>query len=147
MTGRHAVAALLAATACEQTPRFTAPMVLGGVEVPAAVLDQGARVYEMRCASCHGEDGSGQGSGGRALANPPRDFRAAEFRYKSTPGEDLPTDGDLELTIREGRIENGMPAWSTLTADDRSAVIAYIKTFSPRWQSGAPPKEASHGPS
>jgi mono/diheme cytochrome c family protein len=146
-TVRIAVTALLAASACEQTPRFTAPMVLGGVEVPAAVLDQGARVYEMRCASCHGADGSGQGSAGRALEKPPRDFRAADFIYKSTPGDDLPTDADLELTIREGRIESGMPAWRTLTPEDRSAVIAYIKTFSPRWQSAAPAEEVRREPS
>lgn len=144
--GRTAMV-LLVGSACESAPRFTAPMVLGGVEVPAAVLDQGSRVYEMRCASCHGDDGSGQGSAGRALSSPPRDFRVADFRYKSTPGEELPSDADLELTIREGRIENGMPAWSTLTLDDRSAVIAYIKTFSPRWQSGAPTKAGSHEPS
>lgn len=147
MNVRSAVVAALAAAACEQTPRFTSPMVLGGVEVPAVVLDQGARVYEMRCASCHGDDGSGQGSAGRALAKPPRDFRAADFIYKSTPGDDLPTDADLELTIREGRIESGMPSWRTLTPEDRSAVIAYIKTFSPRWQSGAPGPEAQRGPS
>lgn len=147
MTPRRAVLIVAAASACEQAPRFTAPMVLGGVEVPAAVLEQGARVYEMRCASCHGDDGSGEGSAGRALPNQPRDFRAASFRYKSTPGDDLPTDADLELTIREGRIDRGMPAWGTLTPDDRAAVIAYIKTFSPRWQAPAVEKEAGRGPS
>lgn len=125
---------LVALAACgESAPRFTAPMTLGGVEVPAAVLDAGARVYEMRCASCHGADGSGNGSAGRALAVPPRDFRTAEFRYSSTPAGELPSDDDLMATVRDGRIDNGMPAWNTLTPDDLHAVVQYIKTFSPRW--------------
>jgi len=124
-----------AAAACDGAPRFTAPMTLGGVEVPAAVLEQGARVYEMRCASCHGADGAGQGSAGRALAQPPRDFRTADFRYGASGPGGLPSDAEFEQTIRDGRIENGMPAWGTLTADDRHAVVQYLKTFSPRWQS------------
>lgn len=127
-----------AVAACDSTPQFAAALTLGGVEIPADVLNQGARIYEMRCASCHGADGSGNGSGGRSLANPPRDFRAADFRYTSGASGALPTDADLDLTIREGRIENGMPAWNTLTPQDRHAVIQYIKTFSPRWQSSAP---------
>lgn len=142
---RTAAGALLfALSACESAPRFSAPMVLGGVEVSASVLNQGARVYEMRCASCHAADGSGEGNAGRALKEKPRDFRTADFRYKTTPGDALPTDADLESVIRDGRIEQGMPAWSSLTPDDRAAVVHYIKTFSPRWQapaatSSAPP--------
>lgn len=129
---------VLSLSSCEDAPKFHAPMTLGGVEIPAEVLNTGARVYEMRCATCHGADGSGKGSGGQALAEPPRDFRTADFRYKSTPGGELPTDTDLALTIREGRVENGMPSWRTLTAEDQHAVIQYIKTFSPRWQAPAP---------
>lgn len=140
MTGwaRAAAAAIaIAIPACESAPKFDAPMTLGGNEVPADVLNAGARVYEMRCATCHGADGSGKGAGGQALAQPPRDFRTADFRYKSTPDADLPSDADLALTIREGRVENGMPAWRTLTAADEHAVIQYLKTFSPRWQEPA----------
>jgi mono/diheme cytochrome c family protein len=125
---------LLGAVACESAPRFTAPMMLGGVEVPAAVLDQGARVYEIRCASCHGPEGAGDGAAGRSLPKPPRSFQLADFRYKSTPDGALPTDEDLDATIRNGRIEDGMPAWNTLTVADRHAVIQYLKTLSPRWK-------------
>jgi mono/diheme cytochrome c family protein len=119
---------------CETKPRFEAPMVLGGQEISAEVLNQGARVYDMRCASCHGNDGSGNGSAGRALKSPPRDFRTADFRYASGGEGSLPTDGDLSSVIRMGRIEEGMPAWAALSDDDVHAVVQYIKTFSPRWQ-------------
>jgi len=56
-----AFALLSAAAACgEDPPKFSAPMTLGGQQVSAAVLNEGHRSYEMRCASCHGRDGSGQ---------------------------------------------------------------------------------------
>jgi mono/diheme cytochrome c family protein len=133
------------AVACESAPRFAAPMVLGGVEVSAETLNQGARVYEMRCASCHGVDGSGNGSAGRALKEKPRDFRTADFRYKSTEADALPTDADLLSVVENGRIEEGMPAWSTLTPEDRHAVVQYIKTFSPRWHGNAEPPAKERG--
>jgi mono/diheme cytochrome c family protein len=98
------------------------------------VLNRGERVYVMYCASCHAEDGSGQGPAARSLVKPPRDFRAADFAYASGGPGELPTDADLDLTIRKGRVENGMPAWQGLTDPDRHAVIQFIKTFSPRWQ-------------
>lgn len=129
------VSSVLAVAACgEPAPRFTAPMTLGGVEVAPEVLNRGERVYVMYCASCHAEDGSGQGPAARSLVKPPRDFRAADFAYASGGPGELPTDADLDLTIRKGRVENGMPAWQGLTDPDRHAVIQFIKTFSPRWQ-------------
>jgi len=107
---------------------------LGGASVPADVLNRGARVYALYCASCHGEDGSGEGPAARSLPNKPRDFRAADFEYVTAGPGNLPSDADLDSTIVNGRISEGMPAWSGLTEPDRHAVIQFIKTFSPRWQ-------------
>ncbi len=114
-------------------PKFSEAMKLGGVEVTAAELNRGHEIYEMRCASCHGHDGSGLGPAVVGLPEPARDFRKADFRYKSTPGDGLPTDADLDVTIRNGRVDGGMPAWPGMPDADRQAVIHYIKTFSPRW--------------
>lgn len=122
-------------------PQFTAPMTLGGREVPAEVLERGARIYQMRCASCHGSDGSGKGPAGGSLRVKPRDFEEAQFRHKSTPGDALPTDEDLARVIREGLVEQGMPAWPGLSAEDLDALIQYLKTFSPRWKTEVPPQE------
>ncbi len=134
---------LICATGCpDPTPTFTEPRTLGGVEVSAETLNTGAHLYTMRCASCHGNDGSGQGPGTSGLKEAPRDFRTGLFEYKSTPGDELPTDADLAATIRNGRLEAGMPAWPAMPEDDRSAVIQYIKTFSPRW-SAQPEEKAS----
>ncbi|MGH1341551.1 MAG: c-type cytochrome [Nannocystales bacterium] len=143
MTRCAALVAVAAATAsvsaCEEDPpKFSAPMVLGGEEVPAEVLNAGHRSFEMRCASCHGRDGSGQGPASSGLAHPPRDFRQADFKYKSVADGALPSDEDLDITIRNGKLANGMPAFSGLSDDDRHAIIQYLKTFSPRWAEAKP---------
>ncbi len=117
----------------DEPPKFTAAQVLGGQEVSAEVLNAGHRTYEMRCAACHGVDGSGQGPASTGLAATPRDFRQADFKYKSTPADALPTDDDIDITLRNGKVKNGMPAFGGLADDDRHAVIQYLKTFSPRW--------------
>jgi len=122
----------------EDPPKFTAPRMLGGVEVSADVLNAGHRSYEMRCASCHGHDGSGQGPAATGLAATPRDFRQADFKYKSTPEGSLPTDEDIDITLRNGKVKNGMPAFKGLADADRHAIIQYLKTFSPRWSAVKP---------
>jgi mono/diheme cytochrome c family protein len=128
---------------CGDPPRrFTAPLVLGGQEVAPEVLDRGARVYGLYCVSCHGADGSGQAAVTRSMATPPRDFREAAYRYVSGPEGSLPTDADLEATIRHGRPSTGMPAWDGLPAEDLHAVVQYLKTLSPRWTTETPPVEA-----
>jgi len=137
-----AIALLVVGGCADAQPQFTETMVLGGKEVSAEVLNQGQRKFALYCASCHGADGSGQGAAARSLQTKPRDFRQADFKYKSTEGDALPTDEDLAQTILMGRIETGMPAWNGLTAEDRDAVIHYIKTFSPRWQQAKPEAEA-----
>ncbi|MCR9163417.1 MAG: c-type cytochrome [Nannocystaceae bacterium] len=131
----------LAAACGEDPPKFTAPVTLGGTEVAAEVLNAGHRSYEMRCASCHGPDGSGQGPAATGLAKRPRDFRQADYAYKSTGEGELPTDEDIDATIRNGKPKNGMPAFGGLADADRHAIIQYLKTFSPRWT--AAPAEAS----
>ncbi len=138
-----ALVGLLSAGCVEPEPRFSAPMTLGGREVSVDILNRGHRTYSLYCSSCHGADGSGEGNAARSLQTKPRDFRQAEFKYKSTDGDALPTDDDLAATILGGRIETGMPAWNGLTPEDRDAVIQYIKTFSPRWQQ---PAEANDPP-
>lgn len=120
---------------CEEpAPAFTQGQELGDQVVSAEVLNRGARAYALRCASCHGSDGSGNGPASRGLRQPPRDFREGHFVYKSTPGDALPTDSDLANVIRHGKIETGMPGWPGLSDEDMHALVQFLKTFSPRWK-------------
>ena len=98
--------------------------------------DSGRVKYDYRryCAGCHGELGDGQGENTPWLDPKPRNFTLATFKCRSTPTGTLPTDEDLFNTIARGLTNSNMPIWNTFTKQQRADLVAYIKTFSPRWQ-------------
>lgn len=99
-----------------------------------ALLKLGEQVYQRRCSGCHGANGDGKGPSAAQLAIKPRDFTSGIFKFHSTPGADaLPTDQDLFVTISHGLWGTPMPPWYDLPAEQRMAVIQFIKTFSMRW--------------
>ena len=107
----------------------------------------GARVYAQRCAVCHGPDGHGNGPAAPSMIPRPLDFTLGQFKYKSTPPGEPPSDADLTNTVARGLGASAMPYWSDLLSQDEiRAVVAYIKSFSPvfdRLPSGtltAPPR-------
>jgi cytochrome c oxidase cbb3-type subunit 2 len=102
-------------------------------------LARGRAVYERRCLGCHGARGDGNGKAATFLSPRPRDFTAAVFKFRSTPSGTLPTDADLYRTLTRGVRWTAMPAWHEVPDADRRAVIAYVKTFSPRWRQEPPP--------
>jgi len=135
-----AAAALLGAAACKgyRAPSFDKPMTLGGVAVPAAVLTHGARAYELYCRACHGDHGDGKGPSASGLQPPPRDFTLGEFKFAAVPAGTLPHDEDLVRIVRSGLHGTAMLAWDGVPEGDLQAIIPYLKTFSPRWQSETP---------
>ena len=68
----------------------------------------------------------------------PRDFTAGVFKFRSTPSGVLPTDDDLMRIVTEGISRSGMPSHTDLSESERLNVIAFIKTFSQRWEQDAP---------
>jgi len=90
--------------------------------------------YRRYCAGCHGDLGDGNGENAVWLDPKPRDFTIATFKCRSTPTGTLPTDEDLFNTIGRGLTNSNMPIWNTFTGQQRADLVAYIKTFSPRWQ-------------
>jgi mono/diheme cytochrome c family protein len=61
----------------------------------------------------------------------PRDFTLGQFKYKSTPPGEPPSDADLTKIIVEGLNASAMPNWDDLLSrDEIEAVIAYVKGFS-----------------
>jgi len=99
---------------------------------PTAQL-RGEQVYTIHCAGCHGVDGDGKGPAAPWLDPKPRDFTTGQFKFGSRPSGQLPTDEDLFHTITHGVKGTSMPDWKLLPEPDRAAVIAYLKTFSNRW--------------
>jgi cytochrome c oxidase cbb3-type subunit 2 len=99
---------------------------------------EGKKVYRRFCVGCHGQLGDGNGENAQWIDPKPRDFTAATFKCRSTPTGTLPTDDDLYKSVARGFTNSNMPHWDALPEQNRIDVIAYIKTFSPRWQSEKP---------
>ncbi len=117
-------------------------------EVPAApvattdLLALGASVYADHCASCHGAAGHADGPCASLLSPPARDLTAGVFRFKTTPGGDMPIDDDMFRTVSMGLSGTSMPPWRrVLSVDERWAVTHFVKTLTPAfddWGSGEP---------
>jgi mono/diheme cytochrome c family protein len=93
----------------------------------------GKQLYYRYCWGCHGFRGDGGGENGPYLNILPRNFVAASFKCRSTPTGTLPTDDDLFRSLVRGFNNTNMPSWIALTDQQRADLIAFIKTFSPRW--------------
>jgi cytochrome c oxidase cbb3-type subunit 2 len=105
--------------------------------------------YRRYCAGCHGDLGDGNGENAPWLDPKPRDFTIATFKCRSTLTGTLPTDEDLFNTIGRGLTNSNMPIWNTFTGQQRADLVAFIKTFSPRWEkekSGDPIKIPAEPP-
>ena len=99
---------------------------------------EGKQLYYRYCWGCHGFRGDGNGENAPYLNILPRNFVAATFKCRSTPTGTLPTDEDLFNAMTRGFNNSNMPSWITLTAQNRANLIAFIKTFSPRWKTDKP---------
>src|SRR5437870_10998175 len=108
---------------------------IGGVTGHAAA---GKKVYRRYCILCHGPDGDGNGENAQWIDPKPRDFTMAVFKCRSTPTGTLPTDQDLFDAMTRGFVTTNMPPWLPLTHHNRVDLVAYIKTFSPKWKTGKP---------
>lgn len=98
----------------------------------------GKQLYYRYCWGCHGFRGDGSGENGPYLNILPRNFVAGTFKCRSTPTGTLPTDQDLFNSLVRGFNNSNMPSWITLTDQNRADLVAFIKTFSPRWKSEKP---------
>jgi mono/diheme cytochrome c family protein len=98
----------------------------------------GKMLYRRFCIGCHGPDGNGQGMNAQWIDPKPRDFTEATFKCRSTPTGSLPTDEDLYNAITRGFVDTNMPSWRPLNPQQRADLVAFIKTWSPRWAKEKP---------
>jgi cytochrome c oxidase cbb3-type subunit 2 len=101
-------------------------------------LSVGEKYYSNICASCHGDDGKGDGPTAAYLKVKPRDFTRAQFKFRSTASGQLPLDEDLYRTITGGLPGTAMPPFGEMSPEVISDIVLYIKTLSPRFKD---PKE------
>jgi mono/diheme cytochrome c family protein len=100
--------------------------------------ESGKHLYRRFCIGCHGPDGNGQGMNAQWIDPKPRDFTEATFKCRSTPTGTLPTDEDLYNAITRGFVTTNMPSWRPLNPQQRADLVAFIKTWSPRWAKEKP---------
>ena len=78
----------------------------------------GQKVFQEKCERCHGKDGSGNTSFGKAL-------RAADLRSVDVQKK---TDADFYLQIDKGK-KNMPPFGASLDKTQINDVIAYVRQF------------------
>jgi mono/diheme cytochrome c family protein len=99
----------------------TARQEANPVPATAEVLSEAREHWADHCASCHGNDGSGDVPMGRRMYPPPPDMRQAETQQMS--------DGELFYIIQNGIRLTGMPAWggSDHDAADSWKLVRFIR--------------------
>ncbi|HTS87955.1 MAG TPA: FTR1 family protein [Gemmatimonadales bacterium] len=96
-------------------------------------LAQGARIYASQCASCHGQEGRGDGPAGTVLVPPPADL--TDFRQLTGA---TPLDFYRRITI--GVTGTAMPAFEgRLSANERWSAALYASVLRDPSPAGAVP--------
>ncbi|MBI5286421.1 MAG: c-type cytochrome [Deltaproteobacteria bacterium] len=110
---------------------FTLLLLSSQVYAAEGDKENGKKVYEKRCAWCHGWQGAGDGPSAPFLNPPPRDFTSGMYKFKTTQFDELiPTDEDIFRMITDGMPDSSMPGWKDILSDKgRWDLVAYIKTF------------------
>jgi len=70
-------------------------------------------LYQSKCAACHGPNGEGSGNIPSLVSG----------KAQSA------ADGEVLWYITRGDVNNGMPSWQSLPANDRWKLVTYIKTL------------------
>ncbi len=123
------------------------PPAMAGENPKTDEVQLGRAVYGRTCVVCHGPKGDGNGMMAHMFRFKPLNFRAGVFKFRSTPLGALPTDEDLERTIARGVRWTAMVGHTHLSPEERRAVVAYLKTFSPRFANEEVPAPITVPPS
>jgi mono/diheme cytochrome c family protein len=100
--------------------------------------DNGRPLYYRYCWGCHGARGNGDGENAPYVTPNPRNFVQGTFKCRSTPTGTLPVDQDLFNTLIRGFNFTNMPSWAALTSQQRADLVAFVKSFSPRFKNEKP---------
>jgi mono/diheme cytochrome c family protein len=104
-------------------------LFLFGLPHFAAAQSDGQKLYDTNCAKCHGPDGSGNTTVGKAVGA--KDLRSAEAKKL--------TDAEIAMQIDQGK-GNMPPFGGTLSKAQIESLIPIIREFSKK---AAPAKKPS----
>jgi mono/diheme cytochrome c family protein len=131
LVGKNAVqpAALKDSSAFVQDIPLQSPVVLPPVDVLKAgvasdsLVARGRDLFRGNCASCHGDEGRGDGPTAATLNPKPRNFHSLSGW---TNGSKV---SQIYKTLQEGIVKNGMAAYNYLPPADRFALAHYVRSF------------------
>lgn len=89
------------------------------------MLKTGEKIFQANCVACHGTNGMGDGLGAAALNPPPRNF------HDSGSWKNGQSFAGMYKTLEEGIPGGAMGAYTQFSAQERVAVINYIRNFKP----------------
>ncbi|MHC4958225.1 MAG: c-type cytochrome [Planctomycetota bacterium] len=147
----EALATYLAKLAPERPPAAEPPGTRPARDWRRSV-ERGKALFARHCAGCHGEKADGNGVAAEFFPeHPPRNFVRAQYRFRSTPIPDPPTDDDLFMTIRRGAGPS-MPAWPEFRDGEVWDLVEFLKSLHPdykggRWDEDAGPRPITIGES
>lgn len=105
-------------------PRISSAVDITKINNPdQAMLDMGKKTFTTVCASCHGNEGKGDGAAGVALNPKPRNFLDPNG-WKN--GRKFV---EMYGTLQKGILTSGMPAYDYMPAEERVAVISYVHSL------------------
>lgn len=141
--------ALMAAATLWATPGFPQDDLRAAVEEikrELAILKagqakaSGGAIYRVACSGCHGINGDGSAPAAVGFEFRATDLRKAVYKFRSTIIDALPTDGDLQRSIRQGVPGTEMVPFNRLLSEEEIASLAqYIKSFAKSFD--APPSD------
>jgi len=107
-----------------QAPRIIPPVDVMTAGVPSPdLLKNGQDLYRANCASCHGDNGQGDGPTAPTLNPKPRNFHSLDGW---TNGSKV---SQIYKTLQEGIPGRAMASYSYMPPLDRFALIHFVRTF------------------
>lgn len=88
-----------------------------------SLIARGKILFKTNCASCHGDDGQGDGPAAHTMNPKPRIFRSASGWTNGTKVS------EMFKTLEEGIVRNNMPSYNYVPAIDRFALIHYVRSL------------------
>jgi len=85
-------------------------------------VENGAAIYAVKCAACHGETGLGDGPQGIQLGVTVPAFALPEIARPLSPAQ-------MYTVVTRGNIDRFMPPFASLTDQERWDVVAYVMTL------------------
>lgn len=104
-------ASLSAQSAFHSAPADAAAME--NMHASATDIEAGSKVYQQRCAACHGPTAKGQGNIPSLATGPTQSAKPGEVFWYITKGD----------------LGNGMPSWAMLPETERWQVVSYVKSL------------------